>query len=185
MARTDNGRFGVLMFITSESLFFLMLIITYFVYQNASGSHEAARMLNVWRTGIFSLCLWGSSYTVHRAAVAYRRGSTRGLHLWLVGTIVLGLAFLSGQGWEYTDLFRRGESLPRDLFGSAFFTLTGFHGFHVIVGLVILTTLLALSATGRIDGRRDEALGAVSVYWHFVDAVWVVIFSIVYLWAVL
>jgi heme/copper-type cytochrome/quinol oxidase subunit 3 len=186
MARSSNGRFGVLMFITSESLFFLMLIITYMVYQGAPASHgEAARLLSVWRTGVFSVCLWASSYTVQRAGAAQRRGSARGLHLWLLGTIVLGLVFLSGQGWEYADLFRRGESLHRDLFGSSFFTLTGFHGLHVLVGLIILTTVLALSATGRIGERGGEALDTVSVYWHFVDGVWVVIFTVVYLWTVL
>lgn len=182
MARSTTSRLGVLMFILSESAFFLMLIVAYVVYQGAPASHgEAARMLDVGRTGIFSLCLFSSSFTVHRAGAAARRGSRRGLHFWLAGTILLGTAFLAGQAWEYLNLFQKGESLGRDLFGSTFFTLTGFHGFHVLVGLVVLSTILGLSLSGSIADRRSHAMETASIYWHFVDAVWVVIFSLVYL----
>ncbi|MEJ2187342.1 MAG: cytochrome c oxidase subunit 3 [Gemmatimonadota bacterium] len=182
----STSRLGVLMFVLSESMFFLMLIIAYLVYQGAPASHgEAARLLDVTRTGVFSAFLFFSSYTVHRAGVAARRGSRAGVNGWLVGTIVLGAAFLAGQAWEYVGLFHKGQSLGRDLFGSTFFTLTGFHGFHVLVGLVVLSTILGLSLRDRIAGRRAHALETASVYWHFVDAVWVVIFSVVYLGAVL
>ncbi len=182
----NTSRLGVLMFVLSESMFFLMLIIAYVVYQGAPASHgEAARLLDVTRTGVFSVFLFSSSFTVHRAGVAARRGSRTGTNAWLLGTIVLGGAFLVGQAWEYLGLFRAGQSLGRDLFGSTFFTLTGFHGFHVLVGLIVLSTILGLSVRGSLAGRRAHALETASVYWHFVDAVWVVIFSIVYLGAVL
>lgn len=177
-----TSKLGVILFVLSESMFFLMLIIAYVVYQGAPASHGAgAGLLDVTRTGVFSLFLFSSSFTVHRAGLAARRGSRTGLHAWLAGTLALGAAFLAGQGWEYLGLFRAGQSLGRDLFGSTFFTLTGFHGFHVLVGLIVLGTILGLSLVGSLGPRRGQALETAAVYWHFVDAVWVVIFSIVYL----
>jgi len=189
----SKTKVGMVTFVLSEATFFLMLVIAYVYYQgHPASSGEAARLLDPVRTGLFSLCLFASSYTVRRAGLALRRSRPSRLHLWLGATIVLGAAFLLGQVHEYLGLFRAGQNLGRDLFGSSFFTLTGFHGFHVLVGLVILTSYLGLSLTGRVgDGgdeapaRNREAFEAASIYWHFVDAVWVVIFAVVYLWAAL
>ncbi len=101
--------------------------------------------------------------------------------LWLIATIVLGLIFLVGQGLEYWRLLTNNVTVSRNMFGTTFFTLTGFHGFHVLVGLVMLAAFTGIAMTGRFKGPRSGALSALSLYWHFVDAVWVVIFSIVYI----
>jgi len=194
----SKTRVGMVTFVVSEATFFLMLVIAYVYYQgHPASSGQAARLLDPWRTGGFSLCLFASSYTVRRAGIALRRSRASRLHLWLGATILLGAIFLVGQVREYLGLFRAGQSLGRDLFGSSFFTLTGFHGFHVLVGLVILASYLGLSLAGRVGGPGQpgrsgragraggEAFEAASIYWHFVDGVWVVIFAVVYLWAAL
>ena len=194
----SKTKVGMVTFVLSEATFFLMLVIAYVYYQgHPASSGEAARLLDPVTTGFFSACLFASSYTVHRAAIALHRSRTSRLRLWLGATIVLGATFLAGQVHEYLGLFHAGQNLGRDLFGSSFFTLTGFHGFHVLVGLVVLTSFLGLELAGKV-GRSDptggterhltrdrDAFEAATIYWHFVDAVWVVIFSVVYLWAVI
>jgi heme/copper-type cytochrome/quinol oxidase subunit 3 len=101
----------------------------------------------------------------------------------LLATIVLGAVFLFGQGKEYLRLIDQHVTISRDVFSSAFFTLTGFHGFHVFVGLVVLLIMLGLAQAGDFRGGAHlDAVDTASWYWHFVDAVWVVIFSVVYLW---
>ena len=104
----------------------------------------------------------------------------------MLATVVLGAAFLVGQGKEYSDLFAKQITVSRDVFSGAFFTLTGFHGFHVFLGLLALLTLFGLAQAGDFRGGKGAvAFETVSWYWHFVDAVWVVIFSVVYIWTAL
>ena len=103
--------------------------------------------------------------------------------IWLGLTVLLGATFLFGQGREYYDLIHRDITISRDLFGTTFFTLTGFHGLHVFTGLILIIIVMMLAIFGRTDEPRASALGAIAYYWHFVDAVWVIIFSVVYLWA--
>jgi len=96
--------------------------------------------------------------------------------------MLFGVIFLTGQGIEWNFLIRHGQTISRDLFGTTFFTLTGFHGFHVLAGLLILGILFILSLTGNFNHKNTvNSVGAVALYWHFVDIVWVFIFSIVYL----
>jgi heme/copper-type cytochrome/quinol oxidase subunit 3 len=104
------------------------------------------------------------------------------VRLWLLVTVVLGAVFLIGQGWEYLRLIGENVTISRNLFGSTFFTLTGFHGLHVFSGLVALAILCGLAAAGWFAGPHSIALETVGWYWHFVDVVWIVIFSIIYLW---
>jgi heme/copper-type cytochrome/quinol oxidase subunit 3 len=101
---------------------------------------------------------------------------------WMILTIVLGGIFLCGQGLEYSELISENLTISRDLFGSTFFTLTGFHGFHVIVGLLLLSVALWVMVQGKEGEITEPGLTCVSLYWHFVDAVWVAVFSVVYLW---
>ena len=162
---------GVAIFIASESIFFLAIVLAYVAYREA-GLATAKATLDIGRTAVFSVALFGSSATM---ALATRRESAR----WLGATIVLGLVFVVGQGSEYARLLGEGIGPGSALFGTTFFTLTGLHGLHVLAGLA---ALLALLGAGR---RRREAVGAVAweaigMYWHFVDAVWVVVFSVVY-----
>lgn len=103
---------------------------------------------------------------------------------WLIVTLLLGGVFLFGQVREYMGLYAAGVSANRSLFATTFFTLTGFHGLHVAIGLLAIGAVAILAGSGSlgVSAREEEAFGSVEIYWHFVDAVWVVIFSIVYLW---
>ncbi len=180
-----RSRLGMLFFIASEGVFFLLLVLAYVVYHRGRGSGPtAASTLNVGRTGLYSVALLASSATMAVAGRGARRGARGRFVVGLAATLALGLAFLVGQCLEYAQLLREDVTISRNLFGSTFFTLTGFHGMHVALGLVMIATLLGLATRGW-ERVRPGAVEAVSIYWHFVDVVWVVIFGIVYLWNVL
>jgi heme/copper-type cytochrome/quinol oxidase subunit 3 len=179
----ERGKMAVGLFIFSEVNFFLLLIIAYVYYHAYPGpGPTAATALNPMRTGIFSLALFASSATIWMASRASRRSDRRGLVRWLGITIALGVLFMLGQAREYYDLIASGVTVSRNLFATTFFTLTGFHGLHVMVGLVALSISFVLARAGKLHEHDRDGFGAVEWYWHFVDAVWVVVFSIVYLW---
>jgi heme/copper-type cytochrome/quinol oxidase subunit 3 len=181
-----NGRLGMLLFIASEGIFFVLLILAYVFYHHAaSNGGEAARVLNTAKTGVFSLFLFASSATVQRATASLRRRRIPAVRGWLIATVALGAVFLVGQGREYAGLIRRDITISRDLFGTTFFTLTGFHGLHVLLGLLMLALLVLLTSQRSVKLLEGGVLEGVSLYWHFVDAVWVVIFAVVYLWSAL
>ncbi len=182
---STKARLGMVLFVLSEAVFFLLLVVAYITYHGKHGNGPtAASSLDLVKTGIFSVFLFSSSATMALAERGFR-GSSRGrLQAGLLATLLLGGAFLLGQGIEYAGLLRADVTISRDLFGTTFFTLTGFHGMHVMVGLLMIAILLGLSLARR-EAPRPGAMGAVALYWHFVDAVWVVIFSVVYLWAFL
>ena len=168
----DRTLVGVALFIGSESLFFLGVVIAYLVLRE-QGLATAKLQLDVGRTAIFSTLLFASSATVGLATARRSRA-------WLGLTALLGAAFLAGQAAEYARLLGAGLRPGSELFGTTFFTLTGLHAVHVVVGLVLLVTLFAAS------GARPRRVGhaaweGIAMYWHFVDAVWVVLFSVVYL----
>jgi len=169
---------GMLLFIASEAFFFLTLVMSY-VYLSGHFGGVPRHYLAVPRTALFSVLLFASSFTVHRAAHAAHAGRTTRFRAWLGATIALGAAFLAGQGTEYHDLLQAGLTPSSNIFGSAFFTVTGFHGLHVLVGLVLLG-VLALVADR--EHPRQSAVTCITAYWHFVDAVWVVVFGVIYLW---
>jgi heme/copper-type cytochrome/quinol oxidase subunit 3 len=137
--------------------------------------------LNFVKTGIFSVCLFASSFTIWRSERSLSQGRHRAMRGWLATTILLGGIFLVGQGLEYWTLFKSGVSVSSNLFSTTFFTLTGFHGIHVCAGLVALLIVLGLTLAGDFKRRPSPALKAVGLYWHFVDLVWVVVFSTVYI----
>jgi heme/copper-type cytochrome/quinol oxidase subunit 3 len=163
-------------FVASESIFFLAIVLAYVAYREA-GLATARATLDIGRTALFSIALFASSGTM---ALAASRRDRR----WLVATIVLGAVFLLGQGSEYARLLGEGIGPGSALFGTTFFTLTGLHGLHVLGGLVALGALLA-SVLARPRAVAPVAWEAVGVYWHFVDAVWVVVFSVVYIGTIL
>ena len=180
----ERGKIGVGLFILSEANFFLLLIVAYIYYHAYPGSGPtAATALNTARTAAFSVALFASSATIFMASRAVRRGNSSGLITWLAITIALGVLFIFGQAKEYYDLIESGVGVSRNLFATTFFTLTGFHGLHVIIGLVALSITLALAMGGKLHAETRDGFGAVEWYWHFVDAVWVVVFSVVYLWS--
>jgi cytochrome c oxidase subunit 1/cytochrome c oxidase subunit I+III len=180
--RPEPAPLAMLSFIASEATFFAMLIIAYAYYTTSpQAGPSPATSLDRARTGLFTLLLVSSSFTLWRAEKdhdAHRRGGTIA---WLVATMALGAAFLGGQLSEYTQMARSGILLGTNLFATMFFTLTGFHGLHVFVGLITLGIVLALHLWGEISGRRAYVLRTVGYYWHFVDVVWIAVFSVVYL----
>jgi heme/copper-type cytochrome/quinol oxidase subunit 3 len=181
----DKNKLGVLLFLASEAIFFLILILSFIYFRDSwinEPSPNPGGNLNILFTGIFSIALWGSSGTVWFAERSSKHGNSLLLKLGLAATIILGATFLIGQGLEYDRLLQMNVTISQNLFGTTFFTLTGFHGFHVLIGLTILTILLGLTLAGGPNAPGANAVGAVALYWHFVDLVWVVIFSIVYVW---
>ena len=183
--RPDKNRAGVIAFIISEAGFFGVLILAYLFYNATAASGPGSRELNLLKTSIFSVCLFASSFTIWRSEVGQHANKPGKMKLWLALTILLGGIFVVGQGMEYWDLYRTGVTVGLDLFATTFFTLTGFHGLHVCVGLIALLIVLGVTFGRAFKDRRLPALGAVGLYWHFVDVVWLFVFSIVYLWPLL
>ncbi len=182
MKRFETIRLAMAVFIASEAVFFAFLIGVYVYYYGAVvHGPNAGNSLNPPRTLIFTICLLASSATLLFAERQLARARKQAFRIWLAATILLGAAFLAGQGIEYAGLIRRSITPERNLFGASFFTLTGFHGFHVLCGLVSLTILLLLTFRRSFGPKQISGVGAVAMYWHFVDAVWIAIFSLVYL----
>jgi heme/copper-type cytochrome/quinol oxidase subunit 1 len=180
LATFDPGVVAMWGFIASEAFFFVILIIT-FVFFNLD-KHAAASHLDLKTTGIFTACLFASSFTLVLAERALAKGNRTGLRAWLALTIVLGGTFIVGQGNEYRGLIAHGMGASTSLFATTFFTLTGFHGIHVTLGLLALGVLFALAQLGDFDKtKHSSAFKALGMYWHFVDVVWVVVFSVVYI----
>ncbi len=177
----DPSKMLMVIFLLSELSFFGALITTYLYYQ-AGGikGPNAKEALNFGQTAIFTAFLLGSSGTIFLADRALVKRNRRALVFWLVVTAVMGLIFIVGQGIEYSTLINDNITMSRNLFGTTFFTLTGFHGMHVIAGLLALSIMALLAALGDFDSGHSSALTAVSWYWHFVDVVWVILFTMIY-----
>ncbi|TMI80116.1 MAG: cytochrome c oxidase subunit I, partial [Bacillati bacterium ANGP1] len=143
----------------------------------------AARVLDSGRAGINTVFLIASSATLWLGSKSLEQRRGAALAAWLAVTIILGALFLAGQGREWLTLVRANVTVSRDLFGTTFFTLTGFHGLHVLLGLCLLAMLFCLAVARRFKGPTSAAIEAVALYWHFVDAVWIGIYSLIYLWA--
>lgn len=169
-------------FVASEAFFFLALIISYLYYRGTSDViATGSQMLDARSTGLFTVLLVLSSGTLWWGHRQLRQQKPALLAWALTATIALGMVFLYGQGREYAHLLQQNVSVDRNIFGSAFFTLTGFHALHVLVGLILLSILLILTLLGDFTGPRSAAVAATELYWHFVDVVWLVVFSVVYL----
>jgi heme/copper-type cytochrome/quinol oxidase subunit 3 len=170
---------SVITFIASETIFFVMLI-TAFVAYNFYSFGDGPGPLNIHRTAVFTIALLASSASMMMAERSVRTSSASATW-WLGLTVALGIAFLCGQVWEYSDLISSGVVVDASLFATTFFTLTGFHGLHVLVGLIVLGTVLLLRRNGGLGGKEGAVIKAAGYYWHFVDVVWIFVFSIVYL----
>jgi heme/copper-type cytochrome/quinol oxidase subunit 3 len=172
-----DSRMGMLVFLAGEANFFLLLILAYVYYGSVAAGAAHVRPLTA---GINTAFLVGSSVTMRRAEAGLARHGKAGLCRWLAVTIVLGAVFLIGQAREYATLIGHDVTVNSSLFGTTFFTLTGFHGLHVLAGLIALAVLLGLGLAGDFSGPRSVAVETVALYWHFVDVVWLVIFSVIY-----
>lgn len=173
---------GMLLFISSEVMFFGGLFAAYFSarasFAGTWGPPEGAEPLEILPIALpITLILLSSSVTMHWAVQSIRRGSLGGLRLWLGVTLALGILFLAGQAYDYTVL---GFGISDGVFGTVFYTLTGFHGAHVFGGVVGLSILTARAGQGQFSARNHVAVEAVSYYWHFVDLVWVALFTTLY-----
>ena len=173
---------GMLLFIASEVMFFGGLFATYF---NARASAPAGEWhppppghLDLPLAAVLTAILIASSFTMQFGVWAIRRGDTGKLRLWTAVTLGLGILFLAGQLYDYSQL---GFGIADSSFGTVFYTLTGFHGAHVFGGVVGLTIVLARAMRGQFSAPNHVAVEAVSVYWHFVDVVWIAVFSTIYL----
>ena len=177
---------GMLAFIFSEATFFGCLIVAFTDFRFKTTGSPGPHDLDVPRTVLFSLFLFASSGSIYLAEQALGRDDQARFRLWWLATIALGAIFLVGQLTEYFRLYADGITISSNTFTGAFFTLTGFHGFHVSVGLVALAIVAALAFRGDYHaGRRRVVVDTVSIYWHFVDAVWVFVLSVVYLWSLI
>jgi cytochrome c oxidase subunit 1/cytochrome c oxidase subunit I+III len=180
--RPDKSVTSVWAFVASEAMFFLLLLVSYVVFNtDQTGDIRSASVLDVTRTGLFSIALLGSSFTLWRAESLLKAGRIPQFRRWLMLTIVLGSIFIGGQAIEYYGLISSDVTIDDNLFTATFFTVTGFHGLHVIVGLIALSILLGLAVKQDRNVLSGTALKAVGVYWHFVDVVWIAVFCIIYL----
>jgi heme/copper-type cytochrome/quinol oxidase subunit 3 len=179
----DNRKVGMWTFLGSECLFFGALISTFLLYRNRviEGTPQPENIYDIPYTSVSSFVLLMSSLTMVLALHAIQRGDHRQLRVWLVATALLGAVFVGGQVFEFTDFIEEGFTLRSSPAGSAFFMLTGFHGAHVTVGVLMLLSLAYLSALGRLPQEQTLKVEMVGLYWHFVDIVWIVIFTVVYL----
>ena len=175
-----RGFVGMACLILAESAIFLIFVVAYVYYIGKSLSGPLpAQVLELPILG--TVCLLSSSATVHFAVSALRKGRVGGCTLWLAGTVLLGAMFLMTTAREWYHLIHDvGLTIRTNLFGTTFYSLVGLHATHVVVGLIMLTISLALALSGRVKQEHAERLDVLSIYWHFVDGVWVVVFMVVY-----
>ncbi|HEX6330232.1 MAG TPA: cytochrome c oxidase subunit 3 [Actinomycetota bacterium] len=177
-----NTKLAMWLFLASDCLLFGALISTYVLYRGASTTGPFPNdVFDIPYTSVSSFVLLASSLTMVLALAAIQRGDVARSRVWLLATALLGSTFVGGQVYEFTAFHDEGLTLSANVFGSSFYVLTGFHGTHVTVGVLMLLTLVFLSLAGRLGPERAETVEMVGLYWHFVDIVWIVIFTVVYL----
>lgn len=179
----SNTKLAMWLFLGSDCLLFGGLITTYLLYKRPLPGTGASPfdLFDIPFTSISSFILLMSSLTMVLAVSAIERGDDHKFRTWIVGTALLGSAFIAGQVYEFTVFVREGLGYTANRSSSAFFTLTGFHGVHVTFGIIMLVSVLLLSLRGMLPSSKAEAVEVVGLYWHFVDVVWILIFAVVYL----
>ncbi|MEY2398749.1 MAG: hypothetical protein QOJ00_1923 [Actinomycetota bacterium] len=178
----SNAKIAMWGFLGSECLLFGALISTYLLYRGRSVVGPFPKdVYDIPFTSVSSFVLLMSSLTMVLALSSIQRRDERRLRVWLLATALLGATFIAGQIYEFTSFVHKGLTIHTNLFGSSFFVMTGFHGVHVTLGIVMLITLWGMSMRGQLPPENAEVVEIVGLYWHFVDIVWIVIFTIVYL----
>lgn len=189
----DSRKMAFWTFIGSESLIFGSLIATYLAYKGSSiagplphagllqTGGEAEGILDIPLTSISTAVLLFSSLAMVLGLAAVQRGDRGRSILWLLVTAVMGSIFLGFQAYEFTTFVHEGLTLQTNLFGSTFFVLTGFHGAHVALGVILLLSMATLAARDQLPPSRSLTVELIGLYWHFVDVIWIVIFALVYL----
>lgn len=178
--RSTRGRVGMFGLIAAESAIFTIFVVAYLFYIGRSLTGPTPG--EVLSAPIFyTICLLSSSLTIHLSVKALRRGNMRVFKDWWFVTIVLGAAFIYGTAKEWQRLiYNDGLTISTNLFGTTYFSLVGLHGFHVVVGLLALSIVMTLALLGSVRSEHADRVDVLSLYWHFVDAVWVVVFTVVY-----
>ena len=180
ISNPDRGRVGMFCLIAAESAIFTIFVVAYLFYVGQSLSGPTPRQ--VLRLPILnSICLISSSLTIMLALRALGKGARGPFLLWWAATIALGGYFLFGTGVEWKRLiYSEGLTIQTNLFGTTFYSLVGLHAFHVLVGLVMLLIVLLLALAGAVKKEHTARAEILSLYWHFVDAIWIVVFTVVY-----
>jgi heme/copper-type cytochrome/quinol oxidase subunit 3 len=177
-----STKLGMWLFLASECMLFGGLISTYVLYRGASQTGPyPSDVFDIPYTSVSSFVLLASSLTMVLALAAAQKRDMPRMRVWLLATAMLGMTFVGGQVYEFTAFYREGLSITSNLFGTTFFVLTGFHGVHVTVGILMLLSLVGMSAADRLPADAAFPVEMVGLYWHFVDIVWIVIFTVVYL----
>lgn len=176
---------GTIVWLASELMFFAALFAMYFTIRSVQGSEvwaEQTEVLSVPYSLLFTVILVSSSVTCQLGVFAAERGDVYGLRKWFSITLAMGAVFVGGQVYEYTHLVHEGMTIASSPYGSVFYLTTGFHGLHVTGGLIAFLLIIGRSFAARRFGHA-EATGAIvtSYYWHFVDVVWIALFSTIYL----
>ena len=176
----SRGRVGMISLIAAESAIFTIFVVAYIFYIGKSLSGPTPK--DVLSVPIFnSVCLLSSSLTIHLAVRALRKAQTTLFGLWWFATLALGAIFLVGTGLEWRKLiFEDRLTVSTNLFGTTYYSLVGLHAFHVTVGLLVIAIVMFFTLAGKMAPRYTERLEVFSMYWHFVDAVWVIVFTVVY-----
>jgi cytochrome c oxidase subunit 3/cytochrome o ubiquinol oxidase subunit 3 len=176
----SRGMVGMACLIVAESAIFIIFVVAYIFYMGKSLTGPTPRQ--VLDLPIFStICLLSSSITVHFAVHDLRHDRMARFKAWLAATVLLGGLFIASTANEWYDLiYHRGLTISTNLFGTTFYSLVGLHASHVIAGLIMLGLALIFALLGKVTPHHAERLEIVSIYWHFVDAVWVVVFTVVY-----
>lgn len=177
----DNRKVAMWAFLGSECLLFGALISSYLLYRGRGAGTKPVDVYDIPYTSVSSFVLLMSSLTMVLALAALQRRDERQTRVWLTATALLGMTFVGGQVYEFTVFVHEGLSLTANPASSAFFVLTGFHGTHVTLGIIMLLSLVGLSLVGKLGPQKTLQVELVGLYWHFVDIVWVVIFTVVYL----
>jgi cytochrome c oxidase subunit 3/cytochrome o ubiquinol oxidase subunit 3 len=179
----SNNKLGMWLFLGSECLLFGGLISTYMLYRGRSGANQVSpdQVWDIPLTSVSSFVLLMSSLTMVLAVAAAKDRDDRLTTLWMTITALLGSTFVGAQVYEFTSFYNEGLGFTTSLFSSSFFTLTGFHGVHVSVGVIMLLATVGIIKRNKVPGDKAEVVELVGLYWHFVDIVWIIIFTLVYL----
>lgn len=177
----SRGRIAMFSLIIGESAIFTIFVVAYIFYIGKSLYGPTPQQ--VLEVPVFnSICLLSSSFTIWLAERSLERNKIKLFGAWWGLTWILGVIFLIGTGIEWRKLiYHDGLTISTNLFGTTFYSLVGLHAFHVIVGLLMLLLVLIFTLTGRIREEHSERIQVLALYWHFVDAVWVVVFTVVYI----
>lgn len=181
MPGVGNRKFGMWLFLASEVLFFTSLIGMFIAYRGRPEGAAFLQSFDIPLTAANTFLLLTSSFTVVMSIAAVQAGRQNQLKVWLLATIVLGAAFVSIQGYEYSRFGAEGFGLATNATTGAFFVLTGFHGMHVIIGVLWCLAVLIRALRGGFSQTNYLGVELFGLYWHFVDVVWIILFTVIYL----